>query len=263
MSRVLIILAIFLVMFPGCKGDKGMGCAKKKEAGLPTQPLVFIDAREEIEIKSEDLEPGEKTRRLEKLFGQYGKDKTVCGPDSSKIGSESDGRFVPSIEGKVTGSFTAPNAKETVYLIWLNECFAHIPNDFGTRRIAVFSGDELVFEDIVPDKALKKLGDLNGDGIDEILLTHGWVGQGHIFQSAQLVQLAGGKVNEIIDFQGVSDDSCGSGMEGAGRYAKVITKLPQGPGKMPKFSTQYYKAPCTEEASPENFQTTTERGEEF
>jgi hypothetical protein len=153
--------------------------------------------------------------------------------------------MAPSIIDSATGSFTAAGQTQTAYLISVSECGASHADNFGSDRIAIFNGQQLVadFDADFKSSFLRKL-DLDADGIDEFLMSSGYMNQGTLTESAALVNFKGGKWNVIDDFGQVNEDACASGFPGATTKASVITYSGVFTGSMPKLQQENYEASC-------------------
>jgi hypothetical protein len=153
--------------------------------------------------------------------------------------------MVPSISDVETGSFTAPGQSQTLYVIDVSECNASHADNFGTKRVAIFSGQQLV-ADVDADFARNviKKTDLNSDGIDELLMETGDMAQGTLTEMATLVSFQNGRRHVIQDFGAVVEDSCASGFPGATSDASVIYISDVVPGTMPKITQENYSAAC-------------------
>src|ERR1041385_2588435 len=125
------------------------------------------------------------------------------------------GQIVPSIVDISHGSFTAAGQSQTAYLISVIECNASHAENFGTKRMAIFSGQQLVADvDVDFKNSIVGKTDLNSDGIDELLLTVGDMHQGELVELAALVSFQNGRYRVIHDFGTVTDDDCASARPG-------------------------------------------------
>lgn len=189
---------------------------------------------------------------LSKVFRKYLTDANRC---TSGFGiSETDplavartaGQIVPAISDMTTGSFTAAGQNQIAYVISVNECTASHADNFGTKRIAIFSGPQLIAEfdnDFAVGIVLKT--DLDSDGINELLMVTGDMSQGTLTEMATLVSFQNGRRNLIKDFGTVVEDSCASGFPGSVSKASVISISDVSPGEMPKLIQDNYQASCS------------------
>ena len=189
---------------------------------------------------------------LSKVFRKYLTDEGKCNSQFN-VGSSSDplkaardaGQIVPLIVDMATGSFTTPGRRETAYIISVSECNASHADNFGTKRVAIFAGQELIANvdaDFKTDIVRKT--DLNGDGLDELLMTSSDMHQGVLSETAALVEFQNGRVRIVEDFGTVTDDSCASGVGGSSSKASVISMPDLVPGKMPRLQVDNYEAGC-------------------
>ena len=188
---------------------------------------------------------------LSRLFRRYLNDENKCNPQFEASGNDrlraarNAGQIVPSISDVATGSFTAAGRTETAYVISVSECNATHADNFGTKRVAIFSGQQLVADidaDFRSGIALKT--DLNSDGIDELIMTTGDMAQGTLIEIAALLSFQNGRMQVIQDLGTVVEDSCASGFPGSSAKASVISMSNVVPGQMPKLNVDNYVANC-------------------
>jgi hypothetical protein len=132
------------------------------------------------------------------------------------------GQIAPAIQEHAQGSFTAPGTHQTIYYIKVGECLPETRNYFGTYRLPVFEGPRLIATAEPNADGIVTVADVNGDGIDELLLQSVGYGTGDLGLRAQLVSLMGGKLRTIRDFDEVYDNPCGRG-ENLAVEATLIT----------------------------------------
>jgi hypothetical protein len=155
------------------------------------------------------------------------------------------GQIVPAIVDVASGSFTAPGRPETAYVISVSECNASHADNFGSKRVAIFSGEQLVADvDVDFRSSIVRKTDLNGDGVDELLMASGDTNQGTITEMAALLDFQGGRLRVIEDFGTVTEDSCASGLPGSSSKASVLSMSDIVPGKMPRLRIDNYVASC-------------------
>ena len=226
-------------------------------AQRPQQPAmqkdrqVLFDFRNERTDKSPRIPLATQRMVLSKVFRRYLTDENKCRNDfqpsrDDYLGSARDaGQIVPSIGDVVTGSFTAPGQTETLYVIWTNECGATHADNYGSKRVAIFSGQKLVADvDSDFNGAIVRKSDLNSDGVDELLMSAGDMAQGTLIEVAELVEFRNGKRRVIEDFGTVVEDTCASGFQGSSSKASVLSMSNIEPGKMPKLRIDNYVASC-------------------
>ncbi len=136
-----------------------------------------------------------------------------------------------------TGNFTAAGQQQTLYLVSVSECNASHADAFGTKRVAIFNGQQLVADlDVNFKNNIELKTDLNGDGIDELLLTSTDQHQGTIEEMATLVSFQNSRLKELNDFGIVLENTCASAMPGSYSKASVLYMSVDAPGSMPKFT---------------------------
>jgi len=186
------------------------------------------------------------------VFRRYLTDQDKCRSDFA--GSDSNdylaaarkaGQIVPSIIDMTTGSFTAAGQTQTAYVISVSECNASHADNFGTKRIAIFSGPQLV-ADMDADfmGTIVRKTDLDGNGIDELLMISGDMAQGTVTEMATLASFENGRRHVIHDFATVVLDSCASEAPGSDSKAAVIYTSAFAPGLKPTFTQENYVANC-------------------
>jgi len=222
------------------------------QTGLRKDRQLLVDFRNNNDSAPVKITPATQRAVLSKLFRRYLTDANQCKADFD-MGNAADplaaarkaGQMVPSIEDMATGSFTAPGQTQTAYVIFVAECNASHADNFGTRRVAIFSGQQLVADvdaDFMMDIVRKT--DLNGDGIDELLMKSSYMGQGTLTEMATLVSFQNGRRNVLQDFGTVVEDSCASGFQGSASKASVLYTPAFAPGLMPKLIQENYVASC-------------------
>lgn len=189
---------------------------------------------------------------LSKVFGKYLLDPDKCNPQFDSSGSEDRlkaardaGQIAPAINDMVNGSFTAAGQTQVAYVIAVGECNASHADNYGTKRLVIFSGQQLVANvdaDFQSSILLKM--DLNSDGIDELLMTSGDMNQGTLVEMASLVDFQKGRRHLIQDFGTVTEDSCASEATGSSAKASVLSLSDLEPGTMPRLKVDNYVASC-------------------
>jgi len=195
-----------------------------------------------------------------KILWDFRKPETAEPPKFSKAETKAVAKYVlgenavPDIEitSRVSGSFTKPGAKETLYYLsgcehdgqFTEDC-AHVEwNTAG--RIAIYDGSAPVM------KINENLGgyiaavtDVNGDGVNEILSFGGYSGNGMTSTGAGLGQISGKTYKDIKGFNGYWDN-CAIGEIDVEKKAAaaVISYVPATDGKTPAFTGSYFQGVC-------------------
>ena len=201
---------------------------------------------------------------LSKVFRRYLTDANRCkqgfegnGASDPLAAARNAGQIVPAISDMATGSFTAAGQNEIAYVISVNECTASHADNFGTKRLAIFAGPQLVADfdnDFAVGIVLKT--DLNSDGINELFMVTGDMSMGTLTEMATLLSFQNGRRNVIKDFGTVVEDSCASGFPGSVSKASVISLSDVSPGKMPKLIQDNYQASCSAKSKRWRFLST-------
>lgn len=226
--------------------------AQPQGGSAQRQKQILFDFRQNNNSSSPRITPATQRAVLGKVFRRYLTNESQCNPNFDASGNNdylraarAAGQIVPSILDVANGSFTAAGQAQTLYVISVSECNASHADNFGTKRVAIFSGPQLVSEmDVDFRSDIARKTDLNADGIDELLMTLGDMHQGNFTEMASLVDFQRGRLHVIEDFGTVQDDSCAAEMKGSNSKASVLSILPSGPGEMPKFHIDNYSSGC-------------------
>jgi hypothetical protein len=213
---------------------------------------ILFDFRNERNSQPFSISKATQKSVLSKVFRRYLTDSNRCNPqfDASNgsdplAAARKAGEIVPSISAFAAGSFTAPGQSQMLYVISVSECNASHADNFGTKRVAIFSGQQLVADlDVNFNQNIERKTDLNSDGIDELLMTGGDIHQGVVEELATLFTFQNGRLQVVHDFGFVVEDSCASLMPGSAAKVSVLYISDVVPGSMPKFTMENYQAGC-------------------
>ena len=213
---------------------------------------VLFDFRKERNTPPPKIPAATERMVLSKMFRRYLNDQNKCNLnfDASNnsdylAAARKAGEIVPVIATMATGSFTAPGQTQTLYVVWVSECNASHADAFGTKRVAIFSGQQLVADVDANFKGHIQLKtDLNSDGVDELLMSSADQHQGTIEEMATLVSFQNGRLRELQDFGLVIEDTCASLMPGSTSKASVLYMEVNAPSGMPTLTTENYQAGC-------------------
>ena len=212
---------------------------------------VLFDFRKDHVTSSPRITAATQRMVLSKVFRKYLTDGDKCSHPVDASGDDflaaarRAGQIVPSINDMATGSFTAPGQTQTLYVIAVGECNASHAENFGSKRVAIFSGQQLVADfDIDFHSTIMRKTDLNSDGVDELLMVTGDMAQGTLIEMATLFEFRNGRAHVLEDFGTVVEDSCAAEMSGSSSKASVLSISDIEPGKMPKLRIDNYVASC-------------------
>ena len=159
---------------------------------------------------------------LSKVFRKYLSDDSKCNQNFSGNGTDDflkaardAGQVVPTIVDSTTGSFTTAGQTQTLYVITVNECGASHADNYGSKRVAIMAGPQLV-------------ANVDSDFKSSIVRT---------------IDLDG-KMKVIEDFGTVTLDSCASGFPGSSAKASVISYSGVFGGTIPKLKMDNYESTC-------------------
>ena len=230
----------------------GLVAQKRTFPLLQKQNQILVDFRVERTSAPPKIPLATQRAVLSKVFRKYLTDEGKCNPkfDASSNtdplkAARNAGQIVPSIVDVASGRFTAPGRSETAYVISVSECNASHADNFGTTRVAIFSGQQLIADlDVDFKSSIVRKTDLNSDGVDELLMASGDMHQGILTEMAALLDFQNSRLRVIEDFGTVTEDSCASGMRGSSSKASVVSISAVGPGHMPKLRIDNYVASC-------------------
>lgn len=230
-----------------------LNVTQKQTTPPPKTPRqVLFDFRVERRSAPPKIPLATQRNVLSKVFRKYLTDESRCNPQFDASGdtdplraARNAGQMVPAIVDTAQGSFTAPGKLETLYVISVSECNASHADNFGTKRVAIFAGQQLIADvDVDFMSSIVRKTDLNGDGVDELLMSSGEINQGTITEMATLLDFQNGRMRVIEDLGTVNLDSCPSGIPGSSSKAAVVSISSVATGKMPRLRIDNYEASC-------------------
>lgn len=129
-----------------------------------------------------------------------------------------------NITGKAAGSFTAPGANETAWLVVDTGPLEASPPDGGEACIVLVSVGGQVEEVSIADAGFSIVAapDTNRDGLTELLLYTETMQQGVTVGRARLIGLRGGEVQTVETWDNLLTDACDSPNPGAGLKGSVL-----------------------------------------
>ncbi|MBF0492289.1 MAG: hypothetical protein HQM15_05865 [Deltaproteobacteria bacterium] len=164
---------------------------------------------------------------------------------------------MPTLNGKLEGSFTQAGMEETLYSITIDNCSGSLPV-WNPELVAIFSKDKKVFEawidpmeeneDAIFFGQPLRVVDLNQDKQNEILLMGGGAGQGISVETAHLLKVENQKLVYVKDFGTVYEDQCDAGFEQPYVLASVIYFSGLNSQNEPQFKIENFEKSCAEES---------------
>ena len=215
-----------------------------------TQRQVLYDFRNDRPNRPTKISAATERDILSKVFRRYLTNVNRCqsnfdAGENFLAGARRAGQIVPDVAEAVDGSFTAAGQNETAYVIYVNECNASHADNFGSKRVAIFSGTRLVADmDVDFKSGIVATTDLDLDGINELLMTSGDMAQGEVIEMAALLSFQNGRMRVIQDFGTVMNDDCASLRPTAATKATVLSYANATLGQLPKIRVDYYAAGC-------------------
>ena len=219
--------------------------------------LYDFRRQENTETEKSKISAEEQEMVLSAVFDSYLTNSNQCRdfegntstPEGLKEAREL-GNIVPEISDKATGSFTRPGMQQSAYLIWVGECgAAHVVN-WGTKRLAIFTGQQLSLNvDVQDHTAILGTYDMNGDGVHELLVTGGYAQSGLITEWGALVSVKDGRLRFDRRLETVRESTCASMDPKPSVTAALIYYTHGAVGKSPEIRVDNYQAKCTENDS--------------
>ncbi len=219
------------------------------------QPRTLFDFRAAPQSNSSPPLSSEMRHRvLSAVFPRYLQSEAGCranatARDADLRASRDTGQIVPQIEAETTGSFTRAGARQQFYLIKVGECGATGRNYFGTYRAAVFEAGRLAASAAAPGDRIPVVRDMDGDGIDELLIAGCGSGTGEVRCAAALVSMAGGSLRTVRKFEGVYSDPCAYSHD----LPITAVAIRYSSGRPPRFFEDRYEAACPASGQPPQF----------
>lgn len=249
---VVIVIALIVVTASSFAAWQMSG----RQEGRARQPVLY-DFRNEARDKSLTLTPVAERKILSAVFNSYLKRAEDCKQDEEApvaddylARARKAGQFVPDVVATADGSFTAAGERQTAYIISVGECNAAHSDNYGTKRLVVFSGQKLVADADTDFKSgILRTSDLDQDGVSELLLVGGDMNQGYEIKVASLVEFQDGKLRVARDFGKTHEDACAA-MSDHYITASVITYAQAAKDKMPEFHVDNYRARCLPSGKP-------------
>lgn len=243
---------IALILSTIALAGTGLVAQKQTTPPLKKPKQILVDFRMAATSSTPKIPLATQRRVLSKVFRKYLTDEGKCNAqfdassDTDPLKAARDaGQIVPSIADVATGSFTATGRLETLYVVSVSECNASHADSFGTKRVAIFAGPQLIADvDVDFKSSIVRKTDLNGDGLVELLMTSGFMNQGILVERAALLDFQNGRLRVIEDLGTVTEDSCASGIQDSSATASVVSIADVVPGKFPRLRIDNYETSC-------------------
>ena len=134
------------------------------------------------------------------------------------------------VTDETPGAFTRAGSQQTAYLI--HAC--------GSSKLVIYQGGHIVRTLNNVGDAIGNIGDINGDGTDDLLFLAKFYGRGsNTVQDASLVTLAGGKFRTLYDLPQAAVDECSSADAYTGAFRVTVQ-----PGPHALLTLNAYRGDC-------------------
>ncbi|MCS6898440.1 MAG: hypothetical protein RMJ98_01495 [Myxococcales bacterium] len=229
--RIAITLAAMAVMT--------LGCSRKPSATErfdPPPPAATAEALvRSLEIFSWDGVPASLAAKhaappalasavLTRLFPRSLSSADHCPETPGTLEqARAKGWVVPRVTHHVEGSFSRVGAREVALGVRVGECGATHAEDWGTSRLVLWSEDQILY-DMELRGRLAGAGDLDGDGLHELLVELGGTNQGITTTSLQVARLSPGGLKIVAELGVVYEGSCGA-QKPEGEEVSLVTAV--------------------------------------
>jgi len=139
---------------------------------------------------------------------------SVASPDAAQqIIGKVFGSPVPTdvwLADQITGAFTASGEAQTLYLLARGAQLNQL-NQAKRSLLAVFNGDDVVAQFVPPEHSYQNIRgtiDINGDGMDDVLLTTSAYQMGETVVMADVMTFAQGQRKHLHSLGRVFEDNC-------------------------------------------------------
>jgi Serine/threonine protein kinase len=218
---------------------------------------ILYDFRDADISDPPQLEPEEQAPIIDAVFGP--RRPSVNDPSADCEGKtynkclaadRAAGRIEPEVLAQVQGAFTRPDTKQVAYLIAAHEEHSTEMDNFGTKWLAIFDGQQLVVNINIGDYWwILKTYDLNRDGTSELLLAGNYSQMDGTVLWAKLVDVRGNKLTVVKDFDKVYMDDCDDMSQDTRKFGTLIFYTPRTPGNFPSdFRQDIYRSSCGADA---------------
>lgn len=164
-----------------------------------------------------------------KLLGPLAFEDRQCPPSGGSVGA---------LLGAGEGAFSGKGAKEGIYLVDVWPCHAPADAHGGATQLVVLDGAKKILGEVVPEKSVYVIPDLDGDGDNEILLVGVSHAGGVSTRTARLCSLDGGKLETIYDLGVIAQTQCPAGQDEAATVSFRVR------GTAMEFHHEKHARPC-------------------
>jgi serine/threonine protein kinase len=197
-----------------------------------------------IESAAERSIPKVSAKVQERVFSDL--NKKIGNPtDYSGFPAQAIGevKFQPEIHDIARGSFSGPGKKEILYTVLYDSGASHA-NVNSLYWVMVYDQSGLVQFDKIDHFNVYKVDDLDGDGVDEVLLAYHYQQMGHEWEGAVVAGFRLGYYEVIRDFGTVYEETCATGIRGQ-MVSKTTTVDARCRGGQIEFRTQTHVEDCS------------------
>jgi hypothetical protein len=227
---------------------------KEREAEKAASKKEDTEPAEESKVKDT---PKEQNPALEILW-----DFREEGPKREEFSKEETDQFFTYLFGdewdknlkltsRVSGSFTKPNSKQTLYYVSAceTEYESGILSSQCPHALWDTTGWIAIYEDSTPVVKIKaalgnkivKTTDVNGDGVNEIISLNTYSNQGYTRNGGALGQISGDTYKEIKILPGSSDSCALPDPSDCVAVTSVVKYVPTTNGEFPDFVEEYFR----------------------
>lgn len=157
------------------------------------------------------------------------------------------------------GAFTRAGADEQAVVVVPGGASTIDPHPVAAT-LAILEGDTVVLAHSLDGnwQWIRKVADIDGDGVQELFLTSGWMQMGESGTSLLVASLAGGTYRQVQVIDEVAHSNCQakSDQPGQGRAQAVVLSLKAG-----RLSQQRFEAPCPQTSGKEGWADDPEPGD--
>jgi hypothetical protein len=222
------VVAVALVACGSSSSDTASGGSDLSAPGAGPSPTLIYDPQHPQPGLEKNVDATEADGVLHRLFPSFLTNADDCATDVRDLeDARNRGQFVPSVDTKLQGAFTASGKNETVYLLKLNECGAPHSEDFGSAMFAVNDDSSFTVKAILDGQgstAVHRVIDA-GNGTKELVLTQGSTGQGETDELVKLAKITTAGVTVVKDFNTVYTDNCGTDEQPLQENFSIITQV--------------------------------------